>query len=81
MAQNKQTFKGFTNKQCSLLLSRELECLPASHIQKKEIMYDPLKPESVKDSVVDSVPKKFTELNIKAFERGLEAGKNAVKEL
>ena len=40
-----------------------------------------LKPEAVKESVIDSVPKRFTELNIKAFERGLEAGKNAVKEL
>ena len=40
-----------------------------------------LKSDAVKESVVDSVPKKFTELNIKAFERGLEAGKNAVKEL
>lgn len=40
-----------------------------------------LKPEAMKESVIDSVPKKFTDLNIKAFERGLEAGKNAVKEL
>ena len=40
-----------------------------------------LKSDDVKESVIDSVPKKFTELNIKAFERGLEAGKNAVKEL
>jgi len=40
-----------------------------------------LRPEAVKESVIDSVPKKFTELNTKAFERGLEAGKNAVKEL
>jgi 2-oxoglutarate ferredoxin oxidoreductase subunit gamma len=40
-----------------------------------------LKPEAVKESVIDSVPKRFTELNIKAFERGLEAGKNALKEL
>jgi 2-oxoglutarate ferredoxin oxidoreductase subunit gamma len=40
-----------------------------------------LKPEAVKESVIDSVPKRFTELNIKAFERGLEAGKNAIKEL
>ena len=40
-----------------------------------------LKVDAVKESVIDSVPKKFTELNIKAFERGLEAGKNAVKEL
>jgi 2-oxoglutarate ferredoxin oxidoreductase subunit gamma len=40
-----------------------------------------LKPEAVKESVIDSVPKRFTELNVKAFERGLEAGKNALKEL
>ena len=40
-----------------------------------------LKPEAVKESVIDSVPKRFTELNVKAFERGFEAGKNAVKEL
>jgi 2-oxoglutarate ferredoxin oxidoreductase subunit gamma len=40
-----------------------------------------LKTEAVKESVIDSVPKKFTDLNIKAFEKGLEAGKNAVKEL
>ena len=40
-----------------------------------------LKPDAVKESVIDSVPKRFTELNIKAFERGLEAGKNAVEEL
>ncbi len=37
--------------------------------------------DAMKESVIDSVPKRFTELNIKAFERGLEAGKNAVKEL
>ena len=40
-----------------------------------------LKSDAVKESVIDSVPKKFTDLNTKAFERGLEAGKNAVKEL
>jgi len=40
-----------------------------------------LKPEAVKESVIDSVPKRFTDLNVKAFERGLEAGKNALKEL
>ena len=40
-----------------------------------------LDPEAVKESVVDSVPKRFTELNIKAYEKGLEAGKNATKEL
>jgi 2-oxoglutarate ferredoxin oxidoreductase subunit gamma len=40
-----------------------------------------LKPEAVKESVIDSVPKRFTELNVKAFERGFEAGKNALKDL
>jgi len=40
-----------------------------------------LKSDAVKESVIDSVPKRFTELNIRAFERGFEAGKNAVKEL
>jgi 2-oxoglutarate ferredoxin oxidoreductase subunit gamma len=40
-----------------------------------------LKPESVRESVIDSVPKKFTDLNVKAFERGFEAGKNALKDL
>jgi len=44
-------------------------------------IFSMLKPEAVKESVIDSVPKRFTELNIKAFERGLEAGKNAIKEL
>jgi 2-oxoglutarate ferredoxin oxidoreductase subunit gamma len=42
---------------------------------------DLLKSEAVKQSVLDSVPKRFLELNEKAFERGLEAGKNAIKEL
>jgi len=37
--------------------------------------------EAVKQSVLDSVPSRFKELNEKAFEKGLEAGKNAVKEL
>ncbi len=40
-----------------------------------------LKPEAVKESVIDSVPKKFIDLNTKAFERGFEAGENALKEL
>ena len=40
-------------------------------------IYDLLDPEAVKKAVVDSVPKRFTELNIKAFEKGFEAGKNA----
>ena len=44
-------------------------------------VFELLKPEAVKESVIDSVPKRFTELNVKAFERGLEAGKNALKEL
>jgi 2-oxoglutarate ferredoxin oxidoreductase subunit gamma len=44
-------------------------------------IYGLLKPEAVKESVIDSVPKRFTELNVKAFERGFEAGKNALKEL
>ena len=44
-------------------------------------IYKLLKPESVKESVIDSVPKRFTELNVSAFERGLEAGKNALKEI
>jgi 2-oxoglutarate ferredoxin oxidoreductase subunit gamma len=40
-------------------------------------IFDLLDPEAVKKAVVDSVPKRFTELNINAFERGYEAGKNA----
>ena len=44
-------------------------------------IYGLLKPEAVKESVIDSVPKRFTELNVKAFERGFEAGKNALKKL
>ncbi|UCF49045.1 MAG: 2-oxoacid:acceptor oxidoreductase family protein [Thermoplasmatales archaeon] len=44
-------------------------------------IYGLLKPESVKESVIDSVPKRFTDLNVKAFERGFEAGKNALKKL
>lgn len=35
--------------------------------------------EAVKKSVVDSVPKRFTDLNVMAFEKGVKAGKNAVK--
>lgn len=35
--------------------------------------------EAVKKAVIDSVPSKFRELNEKAFEKGFEAGKNAVK--
>ncbi|MDO9537142.1 MAG: 2-oxoacid:acceptor oxidoreductase family protein [Thermoplasmata archaeon] len=33
--------------------------------------------EAVKKAVIDSVPKKFKELNVNAFEQGLEAGTNA----
>jgi 2-oxoglutarate ferredoxin oxidoreductase subunit gamma len=44
-------------------------------------IFELLKHEAVKESVIDSVPKRFTELNIKAFDRGFEAGKNALKEL
>ena len=44
-------------------------------------IFDLLKHDAVKDAVIDSVPKKFIELNKKAFEKGLEAGKNARKEL
>jgi 2-oxoglutarate ferredoxin oxidoreductase subunit gamma len=44
-------------------------------------IFNLLKTEAVKESVIDSVPKRFTDLNVKAFERGLEAGKNALKKL
>jgi 2-oxoglutarate ferredoxin oxidoreductase subunit gamma len=37
--------------------------------------------EAVRKAVIDSVPKKFIELNTKAFEKGVQAGKNAVKGL
>ena len=37
--------------------------------------------ERIKKSVLDSVPKKFLALNEKAFEKGVEAGKNAIKDL
>ena len=37
--------------------------------------------EAVKKSVLDSVPKRFLELNEKAYIKGLEAGKNALKKL
>ena len=33
--------------------------------------------EAVRKAVIDSVPKRFTELNVNAFEQGLEAGLNA----
>lgn len=40
-------------------------------------IYDLLPPEAMKMAIMDSVPKRFTDLNINAFEKGLEAGKNA----
>ena len=44
-------------------------------------IFDVLKHDAVREAVLDSVPKKFIELNKRAFEEGLEAGKNARKEL
>jgi Pyruvate/2-oxoacid:ferredoxin oxidoreductase gamma subunit len=44
-------------------------------------IFDLLEPEAVRKAVSDSIPSKFKELNEKAFERGLEAGKNARKKL
>jgi 2-oxoglutarate ferredoxin oxidoreductase subunit gamma len=44
-------------------------------------IYKLLDKEAVKESVIDSVPKRFTDLNIKAFEKGFEAGENALKNL
>ena len=44
-------------------------------------IFDVLKHDAVREAVLDSVPKKFIELNKKAFEEGLKAGKNARKEL
>jgi len=38
---------------------------------------DILPVDAVKNAVIDSVPKRFVDLNINAFEKGLEAGKNA----
>lgn len=43
-------------------------------------IYKLLEYDAVKKSVVDSVPKKFITLNVDAFERGYEAGKNAIPE-
>ena len=40
-----------------------------------------LEPDAVRQSVLDSVPSRFKELNEQAFEKGLEAGKNALKGL
>jgi 2-oxoglutarate ferredoxin oxidoreductase subunit gamma len=37
--------------------------------------------EAVKKAVIDSVPSRFKELNVAAFEKGVEAGKNALKGL
>ena len=37
--------------------------------------------DAVKSSVLESVPARFKELNEKAFEKGFEAGKNAIKKL
>ena len=37
--------------------------------------------EAVKKSVLDSVPKRFLELNEKAYQKGVEAGKNALKKI
>jgi len=44
-------------------------------------IFDLLKHDAMRESVVDSVPKKFIELNKKAFDNGFEAGTNARKEL
>ena len=44
-------------------------------------IFDVLKHDAVREAVLDSVPKKFIELNKRAFEEGLETGKNARKEL
>jgi Pyruvate/2-oxoacid:ferredoxin oxidoreductase gamma subunit len=40
-----------------------------------------LDPEAVKKAVIDSVPGRFKDLNVAAFEKGVEAGTNALKEL
>jgi len=44
-------------------------------------IFDLLDHDAVRESVADSVPKRFIDLNKEAFEKGLEAGKNARKEL
>jgi 2-oxoglutarate ferredoxin oxidoreductase subunit gamma len=44
-------------------------------------IFDTLDNEAVRKAVLDSVPSRFKELNEKAFEKGLEAGKNAIKGL
>ena len=43
-------------------------------------IFDLLSEEAVKKAVIDTVPKRFTDLNVKAFEMGLEAGRNAKPE-
>ncbi len=43
-------------------------------------IYDFFPEEAMKKAVIDSVPKRFVDLNVKAFEKGLEAGKNARQE-
>ena len=40
---------------------------------------DFLDKDAVRQSVLDSVPSRFKDLNEKAFEKGFEAGKNAIK--
>jgi 2-oxoglutarate ferredoxin oxidoreductase subunit gamma len=44
-------------------------------------VFDLLNPDAVRKSVIDSVPSRFKDLNEKAFEKGLEAGKNALRGL
>lgn len=40
-------------------------------------IYDVIDTEAMKKAVIDSVPKRFVELNVNAFNMGFEAGKNA----
>jgi len=44
-------------------------------------IFELLDPKAVKEAVLDSVPARFKDLNEKAFEKGLEAGKNAIKQI
>lgn len=44
-------------------------------------IFETLDDDAVRKSVLDSVPSRFKDLNEKAFEKGLEAGKNALKGL
>jgi 2-oxoglutarate ferredoxin oxidoreductase subunit gamma len=37
-----------------------------------------LEPDAVRKSIIDSIPSRFKDLNLKAFEKGLEAGRNAL---